>query len=178
MKELTSPTASLAAFPEECRLRAPEFHDGSPVRRCLAVRISLLRPHHSLELPAGRVDRTGWSRLVSHSAYFLILPTLIPGFHLRSVQGMGVAGPRAPYLLHLLHRYAQFTHPLPLLTQPPDQTPRAVSSVQPHLILRTRARRRRCITYQSHSSIMLYTIEGGDKKGSYLLREYCTEYTM
>ena len=101
---------------------------------------------------------------------------------------MGVAlsgvvdGPRAPDLLHLLlfgficnprllgylhnHRYVQFTSSLyihPFL-QPPEQIPAVVSSILPHLILRTRVRPRRCMTSQSHPSIMRCTIGGDDKK--------------
>lgn len=127
-----------------------------------------------------------WGNLVSKS---VVLPAPLPYLetHLRSTQGMGVAssgvvdGPRAADLLGLLlfgliwdprlfghlhhHRYVQFSCALSISpVQPPGQIPAAVSSIRPHLILQTRARLRRCMTYQSPWSITRCTIEADGKK--------------
>ena len=93
MKELTSPTVPLAAFPEEYRqfestrvLYGPRIH-------CLVVHVSLLRPHHSLGPPAGRADRMerSPSHLVSHSVLLPDFSNSSSRVPLRSVRRMGIA---------------------------------------------------------------------------------------
>ena len=94
MKELTSPTVPLAAFPEEYRqFESTRVLYGPRIRRCLVVHVSLLRPHHSLEPPAGRADRTerSPSHLVSHSVLLPDFPNSSLRVPLRSVQRMGIA---------------------------------------------------------------------------------------
>ena len=140
--------------------------------RCLVVDISLLCPLHSLELPAGRADCTEWSHLVSQSVLSSDPSPRVPSkictrngcccFRRGRWSSYSSRSPTSLWL-HSEPLPSRTSCPFPIFVQPPDQTPRALQ--------------RRCMTYQSHSSIMpCSTIEGEDKKG--ILCVYCVSTTL
>ena len=187
MKEATSPTAPLAAFPpqpEEYKSRAPEFYGF--VAWSSTYLLLLLFILWSF-LPDEWIVRSGVTWYPNR--YFP--PDSSAGFHLRSVRpdtGNGhccfrrgrwssCSSPTSPTSLWLcLQPPPSRTSPpspvcpihtlslSPLAHHPPGQIPTVVPLTQPHLILRTRGRRRRCTTYQSHWSITPCTIAVDGKK--------------
>ena len=186
MREPTSPTAPLAAFPpqpEEYRSRAGEFYgfvawSSTYLLFALFILWSFLPDEWIV-----------WSGVSWYPNRYIPLAAL-SGFQLRSVrpdtgnghccfqrgQWSSCSSPTS----HISHWPC--SQPPPSRTSPPSpvrpilpaslsppfnrpgQIPAAVSSIQPHLILRTRARRRRCMTYPSHWSTVRCTIEGDGKK--------------
>lgn len=169
MREPTSPTAPLAAFPpqpEEYRSRAPEFYgfvawSSTYLLFALFILWSFLPD-----------EWIAWSGVTWYPNRYLPLPPL-SGAWLRSDREWALLLPAWSMVLVLLTYFAYFalalfatpafsdistitgvfTSPAPSISpvQPPGQTPRVDSSIQPHLILRTAARRRRCMTSQSPS---------------------------
>jgi len=163
MKEPTSPTAPLAAFPpqpEEYRSRAAEFYgfvawSSTYLLSLLFILWSFLPDEWIVWSGVTWYPNREWALLFPAWSMVLVLLTYFTYFSL------------ALFATPAFSDISTITDSM------------VVSLIQPHLTSRTKRRRRRCTTYQSHWSITPCMIAvDGKKNDMYLLREYRPAYTM